>query len=91
MAAILTDYSRARNPNLQRALDIDTGKINVSDHAPGRSTIPGTGGGIGASAGTAGTMDPLSLPDIPVYNLYIIFLENQIMDIKIESLDGTKF
>ncbi len=90
MADILTAYSRARNPNLLRSNSVESGTITVSDHAPGTNPA-GRSSGTGAGVGTAGTMDPLSLPDIPVYNLYVFFQDSQVVDIKIESLDGTKF
>ncbi len=86
---ILTEYSRARNPNLQRSVDLQTGQANVSDHAPGRSSNPNVRGGTGSATGTQGEMSRLSLPDVPVYNLYVIFADGKIVDLKIESLDGT--
>jgi hypothetical protein len=36
-------------------------------------------------------MEPLSLPDIPVYNLYIFLREGQVMDNQIQSLDRASF
>jgi hypothetical protein len=86
---ILTEYSMARNPNLQRSVDLKTGQANVSDHAPGRSSNPTVRGGTGSASGTEGEMGRLSLPDIPVYNLYVIFSEGKIVDLKIASIDGT--
>jgi len=89
LAEIMTAYSRARNSNLLRETNTQTGSVTVSDHAPGNN--PGRNSGIGAASGTAGTMNSLSLPDIPVYDLYIFFQSGQVVDIKIESLDGTTF
>lgn len=89
MADVLTAFSHARNSNLLRDTNTTSGSVTVSDHAPG--TNPGRSSGVGSATGTVGTMDPLSLPDIPVYDLYIFFQEGQVVDIKIESLDGTKF
>tara|TARA_R110002111_G_scaffold26434_1_gene57248 strand:- start:79 stop:642 length:564 start_codon:yes stop_codon:yes gene_type:complete len=86
---ILTDYSRARNPNLQRSVDIETGKATVSDHAPTSGAPTRSSSSIGGASGTSGQMNNLSLPDVPVYNLYIIFLEGKIVDLRLESLDGT--
>jgi len=84
---ILTEYSRTRNPNLQRSVDLQTGQANVSDHAPGAN--PTARRGTGSATGTQGEMGRLSLPDVPVYNLYVIFADGKIVDLKIESLDGT--
>ena len=87
----LTEYSRARNPHLNRSLDLKSGGSTVSDHAPGAGRSPG-GGGIGSGTGTAtGQSASPSLPEIPVYNLYVFFHENIITDIKLESRDGTVF
>lgn len=83
MAKILTAYSRARNPNLQRSLNLETGKATVNVNAPGSNTS------LGATA--TGQGNDLSLPDLPVYNLYVFFQGDLVVDIKIESLDGTKF
>lgn len=83
MEAILTRYSRARNPNLQRSLNLETGKATVNVNAPGRSPS--------LSATATGQGNDLSLPDIPVYNLYVFFQGGQVVDIKLDSLDGTKF
>ena len=55
----------------------------MNANAPGNSTS------LGATA--TGRGNDLSLPDIPVYNLYIFFQGDQVVDIKLESLDGTKF
>lgn len=88
----LTEYSRANNPNLQRDLGLQSGRANVGDHTPNPGGSNPGGGGIGSATGTASGGDPgLSLPDIPVYNLYVFFSDNKIVDIKLESLDGTKF
>lgn len=92
LETILTDYSRNRNPNLLRSLGIESGSGTVSDHAPssgGANPLASTGSG--SSTGTAGEMGSLSLPDVPVYNLYVIFLDGKIIDLRLESLDGTSF
>ncbi len=92
LEAVLTDYSRARNPNLLRSLDIETGDAHTSVHAPVKGYDPSTPNPEtthGSGTGTAGSMGSLSLPDVPVYNLYIIFLEGKIVDLRMESLDGT--
>ena len=92
LEAILTEYSRARNPNLLRELDIESGGRTLSDHAPNAGLdpqAPTTTSSHGSGSGTAGQMNSLSLPDVPVYNLYIIFVEGKIVDLKLESLDGT--
>lgn len=71
LAKILTEYSRARNPNLLR--ETNTNAAHVS------------------SLGTATSRgNELSLPDLPVYNLYVFFHEGKIVDIKLDSLDATK-
>ncbi len=90
LGAILTDYSRLRNPNLQRSVDLESGSANVSDHVPDSGGVhPGRSTGTGSSTGTAGEMGSLSLPDVPVYNLYVFFSEGKIVDMRLESLDGT--
>lgn len=83
MEEILTGYSRDRNPNLQRSLNLETGKATVNVNAPGSSP------GLGATA--TGQGNDLSLPDLPVYNLYVFFQGDQVVDIKLDSLDGTSF
>ena len=83
MAEILTAYSRARNPNLHRSLNLESGKATVNVNAPRNNTS------LGVTA--TGQGNDLSLPDIPVYNLYVFFQNDQVVDIKLESLDGTKF
>ena len=90
LARMLTDYSRARNPNLLRSVDVQTGRGIVSDHAPDSGGAnPSRSTSVGSGTGTEGQMSALSLPDVPVYNLYVIFEEGKIVDLKMESLDGT--
>ena len=90
LGAILTDYSRIRNPNLQRSVDVETGKANVSDHvSDSGGANPERSSGSGSGTGTDCQMGSLSLPDVPVYNLYVFFSEGKIVDLRLESLDGT--
>ena len=96
LEAMLTDYSRVRNPNLLRSLDVKSGSGSVSDHVPddpkgASNPLRASGVGTGAGTGTAGTMGSLSLPDVPVYNLYVYFVEGKVAEMQLESLDGTKF
>lgn len=92
LETMLTDYSRVRNPNLLRSLDIQSGSGTVSDHAPDSGGAnPLRSSGAGSSTGTAGTMGSLSLPDVPVYNLYVYIVDNKVAEMQLESLDGTKF
>ncbi len=80
-AEILTAYSRARNPNLQRSLNLEIGKATVNVNAPGNNASLGDT--------STGSGNDLSLPDLPVYNLYIFLQADEIVEIKLESLDGT--
>lgn len=94
LADFLTKYSRTRNPNLLRPVNLEGGKQIGSGTNSGSGSPTGIGSGFGAhgsATGTAGTMQPLSLPDLPVYNLYVFVHENKIADVKIESIDKTTF
>lgn len=88
METALTEYSRARNPNLERSLNIEKGVV-VNNNTPG-SNPTGNRKSTGASTGTSSNQGvALSLPDVPVYNLYLFFSEGKIVDVQLESLDGT--
>ena len=84
LADFLTTYSKSRNPNLQRSLDhLEIGHANMNVNAPGGPSLSSTESGIEGNH--------LSLPDLPVYNLYVFFHEEQVVDVKIESIDQTTF
>jgi len=84
LADFLTRYSKARNPNLLRSLDhLEIGHANMNVNAPGGPSLSST------EEGTVG--NPLSLPDLPIYNLYVFFYEENVVDVKIESIDQTTF
>jgi hypothetical protein len=84
LADFLTEYSLNRNPNLHRSLDhLQVGKETVNVNAP-RS-----GGSL--SDTDTGEGNPLSIADLPVYNLYVFFYEERVVDVKIESIDNTTF
>ncbi len=86
LEAILTEYSRSRNPNLLRGVDVEVGQATVSDHAPNRTSNPMAGGNATSTDSRMGSLD---LPDLPVYNLYVFFVDGKIVDLKLESRDGT--
>lgn len=83
LADFLTKYSLTRNPNLLRSLNLETGKANTSANAPGSSRS--------LSDTETGSGNDLSLPDLPIYNLYVFFYDQKVVDVKIESIDKTTF
>ncbi len=95
LADFLTAYSRSKNPNLGRFLNIESGSGTISDHVPGADNHPirkRRGQAHGSETGTYSGIDPgVSIPDIPVYNLYVFIYRGKISDVMIESLDGTVF
>jgi hypothetical protein len=82
LAQFLTKYSQGRNPNLLRELNLETGKATVNSNAPGGPSLSVTEVSRG---------NDLSLPDLPIYNLYVFVYEGKIADVKIESIDKTTF
>ena len=93
LADFLTEYSRSRNPNLRRILNIEPGSGTISDSVPnaanhhirtrgGRSHGSGTDTYDGVNAG-------VSMADLPVYKLYVFYYREKISDVMIESIDGT--
>ncbi len=84
LADFLTTYSKNRNPNLQRSLNhLEIGHKNLNSNAPSGPSLSST------DSGTVG--NHLSLPDLPIYNLYVFFYEKNVVDVKIESIDQTTF
>ena len=82
LADFLTRYSRGRNPNLLRELNLEIGKATVNANAPGGPSLFDTDVGEG---------NDLSLPDLPIYNLYVFIYDGRVADVKIESIDQTTF
>ena len=81
LADFLTKYSLTRNPNLHRELNLESGKKLGS----------GTAGGAGDPTPKVSRGNDLSLPDLPIYNLYVFFYDQKVVDVKIESIDQTTF
>ena len=82
LADFLTKYSLTRNPNLHRELNLEIGKATVNPNVPGGPSLSDTEVSEG---------NDLSLPDLPVYNLYVFIYEGRVSDVKIESIDQTTF
>ena len=82
LADFLTAYSLTRNPNLHRELNLEIGK----QIGQGMNN-----GGNGAVDTEVSIGNDLSLPDLPIYNLYVFIYENRVADVKIESIDKTTF